>query len=269
MERRACQRHGLRHSAADGAAPPTAIGAEDEKRRLDVVRVFKTSLFGAGFVGPAGHLWYEGLDAFVRCRLALRPGSARFVAAKLVADTAFFGPLHLLAFFTYMGLADGHSLRQVKEDVARDFLPAFMTEGAVWPFVQAANFRFVPVEHQLLFVNCVCLLDSAFLSWFKFQDDAPWKRRLTSLVLRPKQDQPGAGATFDHLIANGRVLIGPNAALAMAKECYSFWNFATADMLRFAANAGLWRLVLGNFGIVVQEFVRDFIARAFVGEAQK
>eukprot|EP00850_Spirogloea_muscicola_P010684 SM000063S20074 [mRNA] locus=s63:701910:702839:- [translate_table: standard] len=196
MERRARQRHGLRHSAADGAAPPMATGAarrQDERRRLDIVRVFKTSLFGAGFVGPAGHLWYEGLDAFVRCRLALRPGSTRFVAAKLVADTTFFGPLHLLAFFTYMGLADGHSLHQVKADVARDFLPAFMTEGAVWPFVQAANFRFVPVEHQLLFVNCVCLLDSAFLSWFKFQDDAPWKRRLTSLVLQHKQDQPGAG----------------------------------------------------------------------------
>eukprot|EP00850_Spirogloea_muscicola_P010683 SM000063S20073 [mRNA] locus=s63:677237:698179:- [translate_table: standard] len=54
---------------------------------------------------------------------------------------------------------------------------------------------------------------------------------------------------------DGRVLIGPNATLAMAKEGYSFWSFATADMLRFAANAGLWRLVLGNFGIVAQEIV--------------
>ncbi len=47
---------------------------------------------------------------------------------------------------------------------------------------QVANFRFVPVRHQLLYVNCFCLVDSAYLSWVKHQDNAPWKKYLTSLV---------------------------------------------------------------------------------------
>lgn len=50
--------------------------------------------------------------------------------------------------------------------------------------LQVANFRLVPVRHQLLYVNCFCLVDSAFLSWVKHQDDAPWKKYLTGLVSR-------------------------------------------------------------------------------------
>ena len=50
--------------------------------------------------------------------------------------------------------------------------------------LQVANFRLVPVRHQLLYVNCFCLVDSAFLSWVKHQDDAPWEKYLTGLVSR-------------------------------------------------------------------------------------
>lgn len=125
---------------------------------------------------------YEGLEHVVKTRLKLRPNSVPFVGTKLFFDTALFGPIHLLAFFTYMGLVSGKPLEQVKRDIKRDFPPTFMTEGTMWFFVQIANFRFVPVKNQLLFVNLFCILDSAFLSWVKHQDDAPWKRYLTSLV---------------------------------------------------------------------------------------
>lgn len=125
-----------------------------------------------------------GLDYLVRTRMALRPSSTPFLAAKVFADTVIFGPVHLGAFFTWTGLASGRPWERVKQDVIRDFIPAFMTEGAVWPLVQVLNFRFVPVQHQLLFVNGVCVLDSAWLSWLKYQDDAPWKQYLLSVILR-------------------------------------------------------------------------------------
>lgn len=68
---------------------------------------------------------------------------------------------------------------------------------------------------------------------------------------------------------DGRILIGPNAALAMSQEGYSFWDFNIRDMFRFGTNMGLWKLVLGNFGVVTKEIVRDLSAKAFVAEAQK
>eukprot|EP00897_Mesotaenium_endlicherianum_P002356 jgi/Mesen1/2148/ME000152S01233 len=143
------------------------------KGGLDWRRVVTTAGFGAAF----------GLDHVVAQRLLLRPNSVRFLAAKVLADTLLFGPVHLLAWFTYSGLAGGKSLATVRRDVARDFLPAFVTEGALWPSVQLVNFRFVPVRHQLLLVNIMCVADSAFLSWFNTQQDAAWKAWLNSRLL--------------------------------------------------------------------------------------
>lgn len=68
---------------------------------------------------------------------------------------------------------------------------------------------------------------------------------------------------------DGRVLIGPNAALALAKEGYNFWSINIKDAIKFGLNLGLWKLVLQNPGIVFQEVWRDINTRAFVREAQR
>lgn len=164
---------------------------EGKKLKINWKRVATTSLFGFGFVGPVGHYWYEGLDRVIRSRLLLQPNSFRFVATKVAVDGVIFGPLDLLVFFTYMGFSTGKSVPQIKEDVKRDFLPALMLEGGIWPLLQVANFRFVPVRYQLLYVNFFCLVDSCFLSWLEQQQDAPWKQWLKSLL--PLKEQKGQG----------------------------------------------------------------------------
>lgn len=121
------------------------------------------------------------MDKFITTKLHLQPKSVRFVATKVAMDGLLFGPIHLLVFFTYMGLSSGKTIPQVKEDLKRNFIPAFLLEGGVWPIVQVVNFRYVPVKYQLLYVNLFCLLDSAFLSWLEQQKDAPWKQRLMTL----------------------------------------------------------------------------------------
>ncbi|KAK0571261.1 hypothetical protein LWI29_013355 [Acer saccharum] len=148
----------------------------DEELKINWKRVAITSMFGFGFVGPVGHFWYENLDKFIRLRLQLPVKSARFVATKVAMDSIIFGPFDLFAFFTYMGFAAGKNAAQVKESLKRDFIPALILEGGIWPIVQVANFRYVPVRNQLLYVNIFCLLDSAFLSWVDQQQDAPWKQ---------------------------------------------------------------------------------------------
>ncbi|XP_022938269.1 protein SYM1-like isoform X2 [Cucurbita moschata] len=152
----------------------------EEEFKINWKRVGITSMFGFGFVGPVGHMWYEGLDRFIRLRLHLQPKSAKFVGAKLAMDGLIFGPIDLVVFFSYMGLANGKEVSEVKEDLKRDFVPAFLLSGTVWPIIQVANFRYVPVRYQLLYVNLFCLLDSAFLSWVEQQNNAPWKQWFTS-----------------------------------------------------------------------------------------
>lgn len=124
-------------------------------------------------------------------RLKLQPNSFKFVASKVAADGIIFGPLDLLVFFSYMGFSSGKSAAQVKEDVKRDFLPALILEGAIWPAVQVANFRFVPVRNQLLYVNLFCLVDSCFLSWIEQQQDAAWKKWFKSTFSFKEEGQGG------------------------------------------------------------------------------
>ncbi|PIA42693.1 hypothetical protein AQUCO_02000264v1 [Aquilegia coerulea] len=163
---------------------------EDHKLQINWKRVAITSMFGFAFVGPVGHYWYEGLDRIIRHRLQLQPRSFRFVATKVAVDGFLFGPLDLFVFFSYMGLMTGKSVTQVKEDVKRDFLPALVVEGGAWPLLQVANFRYVPVRYQLLYVNVFCLLDSAFLSWVDQQENAQWKQWFTA---KPPLKEPGRG----------------------------------------------------------------------------
>ncbi|XP_044470846.1 protein Mpv17-like isoform X1 [Mangifera indica] len=167
------------------------ISNADEKFKVNWKRVATTSMFGFGFVGPIGHFWYEGLDRFIRLRLQLPPKSVRFVATKVAMDSIIFGPFDLFVFFSYMGFATGKNGAQVKEDLKRDFIPSLILEGGVWPIVQVANFRYVPVRYQLLYVNIFCLLDSAFLSWVEQQKDAPWKQWFTSFHSLEKKGGKG------------------------------------------------------------------------------
>lgn len=169
------------------------IADKDEDFKIDWKRVAITSMFGFGFVGPVGHFWYEGLDRFIRLKLQYQPKSARFVAAKVAMDGIIFGPLDLLVFFSYMGFSSGKSVSQVKEGLKRDFIPALVLEGGAWPILQVANFRYIPVRYQLLYVNLFCLLDSAFLSWIEQQKDAPWKQWfVSSLSLKEQEGQGGS-----------------------------------------------------------------------------
>jgi protein Mpv17 len=84
-----------------------------------------------------------------------------------------------------MGLAEGQSWPVVKENVKNDFLPGLAVDLSVWPVIQSANFAFTPQRHHLMVVNLFGLIDCTFLSWFKHQGEAEWKRKINEFVLGP------------------------------------------------------------------------------------
>ncbi|RDX81927.1 sym-1, partial [Mucuna pruriens] len=157
------------------ATTPSPLHDSDAEFRINWNRVAVTSL-----------------DKFIRLKLQLMPKSVRAVATKVAMDGVIFGPLHLLVFFSYMGFCAGKNIPQVKEDLKRNYVPALILEGGVWPVVQVFNFSYVPVKYQLLYVNLFCLLDSAFLSWLDQQKDAPWKKWFASFhSTKEKKDRFG------------------------------------------------------------------------------
>lgn len=106
--------------------------------------------------GPFGHAWYMTLD-----RMATRlfvEGSAKFIGFKVALDTAIFGPLHVLGYFSYMELGMGGTWAQAKAKIAKDFWPTFGAEIVIWPPLQTINFMHVPPTHHLLVVNIITII---------------------------------------------------------------------------------------------------------------
>jgi hypothetical protein len=59
----------------------------------DMRRAFFTALFGATFVGPVGHFWYQAIDQW--CKALVPKGGPAFIAAKVLLDTAAMGPFYV------------------------------------------------------------------------------------------------------------------------------------------------------------------------------
>lgn len=137
-------------------------------------RFVLTTAYGGLFNGTVGHAWYLKLDQLA-CQSFI-PGTARFVAFKVIADSIIFGPLHISAFFTVMTLGEGGTMTDVQRKLRSDFWSTLAAEFAVWPAIQAVNFKFVPVTYQLLLVNALTIADATFMSWVQHQEQ--WLHKL-------------------------------------------------------------------------------------------
>ena len=112
---------------------------------------------------------YQFLEYMCTKKLKYEANSPRFVSTKLLADTILFGPLHLLAFFLYMGLAAGKPFVQVKQDIHRDYLPTLCGEALFWMCVQVSLFSSFP--------PCSCIyLSTSHPGWLPpdFEDWLKW-----------------------------------------------------------------------------------------------
>ncbi|KAL1515724.1 hypothetical protein AB1Y20_002340 [Prymnesium parvum] len=132
---------------------------------LDRRRLLAQTAYSAVVWAPAAHYWYEALDKVVR--KVARVGTIKFVGAKLALEMVTLHPLSLVAFFATVGLINGERPAQIFAQLRRDLAPTLALEWALWAPLDIANFKFVPVRHQLLVTNCGCLVESVGLSLVK------------------------------------------------------------------------------------------------------
>lgn len=63
------------------------------------------------------------------------------------------------------GTLSGKDVNEIKEILEEKYLRTLITGYKVWPFVQAINFTFVPVQLRANFVQGVSLCWNMYLSW--------------------------------------------------------------------------------------------------------
>ena len=128
------------------------------KGAFDMARFLRLATFGFIYHGPTGHYWYNWLDK------KIAGTGPRSVAAKVAIDQAVWCPIFMTCFFAYLGVANGDSLGAIRGKISADLFSAVKGSWKVWPIVHAVNFRFIPTQHRLLYINTVQIGFNIFLS---------------------------------------------------------------------------------------------------------
>ena len=103
----------------------------------------------AAVFGPGATKWYQ----FLQHRINLKSHNGT-IAARVLADQAVFAPTNMFLFLSSMSIMEGSD---PKEKLQKSYMNGIRMNWFIWPWVQAVNFKMVPLEHRVLVVNIVSL----------------------------------------------------------------------------------------------------------------
>ncbi|KAL3269377.1 hypothetical protein HHI36_008447 [Cryptolaemus montrouzieri] len=87
-----------------------------------------------------------------------------------MVDQLLMGPVCIVFFFSGMGLLEGKTVNNMKNEIKNKFLDVYLVDWCIWPPSQFINFYYVPVRYQVLYINFLTFLYDAFLSYVKHKD---------------------------------------------------------------------------------------------------
>ncbi|MCJ1224788.1 Protein required for ethanol metabolism [Toensbergia leucococca] len=127
-----------------------ATGDVMAQQAVERVGVEKHNLARTGPVfGPVATTWFK----FLQEKIVLKNANAT-IAARVMADQCIFAPTNMFVFLSSMALMEGSS---PKDKLDSTYSTALQKNWMLWPWVQAANFKLVPLEHRVLVVNVISL----------------------------------------------------------------------------------------------------------------
>lgn len=78
---------------------------------------------------------------------------------KVALDQLLFAPPFMASILSLLRLLDGDKPAVIVESLKKNYFKLLTTNWQVWPFIQMANFYFVPLNYQVILVN------SASVAW--------------------------------------------------------------------------------------------------------
>ncbi|CAM9659511.1 unnamed protein product [Pylaiella littoralis] len=128
------------------------------KGKFSYERLARMAAFGFLFHGTISHFFYNALDE------ALPGTAAMTVIQKVVIDQVFWAPIFTLIFFTWIGITSGNTPNEIVNKVKSDLIQGVVGSWTVWPLAHTINFKFVPTEQRLLYINSIQIFYNVFLS---------------------------------------------------------------------------------------------------------
>ncbi|KAK3354734.1 hypothetical protein B0H65DRAFT_504758 [Neurospora tetraspora] len=128
----------------------------------DLTRTGRMVLYGGAVFGPAATTWFR----FLQKRVVVPGSPNKTILARVACDQGLFAPTFIGIFLGSMAVMEG---TPVKEKLEKNYWEALSTNWMVWPFVQLVNFKVVPLDHRVLFVNVISIGWNCYLSWLNGQ----------------------------------------------------------------------------------------------------
>ena len=130
----------------------------EKKGKYNLNRTLKMASFGLLVHGTTSHWFYGKLDGKI-------PGTdAGAVASKVFIDQVLWNPIFGVMFFGYMGLWERQGVDGTIKKIKGDLMTQVTGSWTVWPVAHAINFKFIPTEQRVLYINTIQIFYNCFLS---------------------------------------------------------------------------------------------------------
>ena len=127
---------------------------------FDFERLTRFMAYGL-MMAPVQWLWYNRLNNW----FPMTKAAATVPAMQRVAmDQLMYTPISLSVFFTFMTIAEGGGKSAVLKKFQDVYVPTLRANYMLWPTVQIINFRLMPIQLQIPFVNTISIAWTAYLS---------------------------------------------------------------------------------------------------------
>ena len=135
-----------------------------QKGEFDFARLFRLASFGFLVHGTTSHWFYGLLDGAI-------PGKGAVpVFSKVFIDQVLWNPIFGVMFFSYVALLELKGADYVVDKVKNELLTQVTGSWKVWPLAHAINFRFIPSNQRVLYINSIQIGYNCFLSIISNRD---------------------------------------------------------------------------------------------------
>eukprot|EP00736_Rhodelphis_marinus_P011014 Rmarinus@m.5504 len=129
-----------------------------EEFQWDRRRTLSMAVLACCINTPLLHHFYAFLD---RVRPVVNTSSLLF---QLAIDQLVMAPAIVFVYFAYVGAWSRRSISEIREQMARDFLPTMLMTWSLYPFTQLISFRFLPTYMRIVCLNVVDFVWNAYVS---------------------------------------------------------------------------------------------------------
>lgn len=110
--------------------------------------------------GPILRKWYGLLDRRVTAKTP-----AGKTLQKVFFDQFVLAPFFLASLVSVIGLSQHQNISHVRQKLENEYVDILLSNYYVWPWVQLVNFRFVPLNYQVLVTQIVAIMWNIYISW--------------------------------------------------------------------------------------------------------